>query len=77
MDRMRRNETVGNDKANLKNKLLKIALEKNNSSSSSSKLKHTHNNTIVSKESMKKGSKKLSKGNTQVDTVAAATAAEK
>lgn len=76
MDRMRRNETVGNDKANLKNKLLKIALEKNNSSSSS-KLKHTHNNTIVSKESMKKGSKKLSKGNTQVDTAAAATAAEK
>lgn len=75
MDRMRRNETVGNDKANLKNKLLKIALEKNNSSSS--KLKHTHNNTIVSKESMKKGSKKLSKGNTQVDTAAAATAAEK
>lgn len=41
MDRMRRNETMGNDKANLKNKLLKIALEKNNSSSSS-KLKHTH-----------------------------------
>lgn len=40
MDRMGKNETVENDKANLKNKLFKIALEKNNSSSS--KLKHTH-----------------------------------